>query len=351
MGLIESLIYIGIAQSFLLVIAVGVFRKDKRNSFLILFLVSTLLILVGRLQYITSYGAGIWWFFLFTDGAFYIYGLGLYSHLKKNIFYWTGGFSKLHFIPLCLYLLVAIIVLILYAANFELGSKYNLMEKFHFFREPTKIIHNLIYLYLSIRLIVKYSKEEHENIAYEQPTIKYLKLLILISTASVLLWVGVYLNNNFLQLPITSFLNYGIVWVGMIISTFLISLFSITTSPLFRIEEKTVSDNPNLERLSEARTNELKAALDRLIRQEKIYRNQQLKLPDLSASIDCSINDLSWLINNVYQKSFYDFINHYRVLEFVNRLEDNEYKNETLLSIRVTHLDNTYCLKSFCYGL
>jgi len=44
-----------------------------------------------------------------------------------------------------------------------------------------------------------------------------------------------------------------------------------------------------------------------------------------------STNDLSWLLNNVYQSNFYDYINQHRIAAFLEKIKEKEHKRHTLL--------------------
>ncbi len=66
---------------------------------------------------------------------------------------------------------------------------------------------------------------------------------------------------------------------------------------------------------------------------EKPYLDQTLRLAQLAQSISVNSNVLSVVINEGIKKNFNDFVNEYRVNEFVNRLGSREYDNVILLGI------------------
>ena len=49
--------------------------------------------------------------------------------------------------------------------------------------------------------------------------------------------------------------------------------------------------------------------------------------------LQTSTNNVSWLLNNVYETTFYDFVNRYRVEEFVQKVENNEHLRHTILAL------------------
>ena len=71
---------------------------------------------------------------------------------------------------------------------------------------------------------------------------------------------------------------------------------------------------------------------DYIIR-EKPYLNNQLTLSQLASSVNIPLHHLSRIINEHFNQNFFDFINQYRVNEFINRLSDSKYNNYSLLAI------------------
>ena len=77
----------------------------------------------------------------------------------------------------------------------------------------------------------------------------------------------------------------------------------------------------------------LRAQLHEVMSTRKPYLEPKLSLSDLAAQLHTSPNNLSQVINQYEQKNFYDFINEYRVKEFIERASLPEYKNLNLLGI------------------
>ncbi|MEP1095163.1 MAG: helix-turn-helix transcriptional regulator [Cyclobacteriaceae bacterium] len=77
-------------------------------------------------------------------------------------------------------------------------------------------------------------------------------------------------------------------------------------------EEPTESKKPS----------EIVKKLDDLIGKEKLYRNPELSLTDLSKSAEISERAISDTINQELNKNFYQLINEYRVEEMKERLQD-----------------------------
>ena len=68
---------------------------------------------------------------------------------------------------------------------------------------------------------------------------------------------------------------------------------------------------------------QLKEQLERVIRDEKMFLRQGLKLSELSEKLNVSNHQLSEVLNQHLRLSFFDFINQYRVEEAKVRIKDN----------------------------
>jgi AraC-like DNA-binding protein len=66
---------------------------------------------------------------------------------------------------------------------------------------------------------------------------------------------------------------------------------------------------------------------------KKPYTNPKLTLVELAKGLNLPPYQLSKIINNGFDKNFFDFVNSYRIEEFKKRVEDPQFKNHTLLSI------------------
>ena len=67
---------------------------------------------------------------------------------------------------------------------------------------------------------------------------------------------------------------------------------------------------------------EIKARLVRAMEVDLLYRDPELRLSDLVQRLGASRNQLSYVINRHLGKSFYDFVNEYRVRDVVRRMNE-----------------------------
>lgn len=77
----------------------------------------------------------------------------------------------------------------------------------------------------------------------------------------------------------------------------------------------------------------IKEKLERIMKTEKPFTNPELSLNDLSEILEIKIHVLSKVFNEHYSKNFRDFINEYRVNEFISLSRQECYKNYTFLAL------------------
>jgi AraC-like DNA-binding protein len=85
--------------------------------------------------------------------------------------------------------------------------------------------------------------------------------------------------------------------------------------------------------LKEERADEIKQQLKELMDEKRLFLDENISLPQLADLINIHPNYLSQVINERYQKNFYDFINSYRVAEFKRIVAIEKNRNKTFYAL------------------
>lgn len=72
-----------------------------------------------------------------------------------------------------------------------------------------------------------------------------------------------------------------------------------------------------------------------IMEKDKLYLNPELNITDLSKKLNINVNYISQIINQKSEKNFFDFVNSYRVDEFLEQIQRKE--NETLTLIGIAY--------------
>lgn len=86
-------------------------------------------------------------------------------------------------------------------------------------------------------------------------------------------------------------------------------------------------------RLSDEECKRLMKALTSVMNNDKPYTNPDLKSSDLAAMIGTKSHSLSFLFNQYLKKSFYDYVNEYRVNEFKRLVKESDISKYTLTAL------------------
>ncbi|XDD44757.1 helix-turn-helix domain-containing protein (plasmid) [Leptospira sp. WS60.C2] len=122
--------------------------------------------------------------------------------------------------------------------------------------------------------------------------------------------------------------------ISISISFLVLSLYLITrkypktTMKVKREFDMVKYENSNLKNLN---LDKIRTNLDILIEEKKIYKENELSMDKLSNLLGIGVHQLSQYLNEILKTKFYDFINHYRIIES-EKLLINE-SNRTVLSI------------------
>ena len=86
-------------------------------------------------------------------------------------------------------------------------------------------------------------------------------------------------------------------------------------------------------RLSDEECKRLTKVLDQVMRTSKPYKNPEMKIGDLASLAGTTGHALSFLFNQYMQKSYYDYVNTYRVEEFKRLVKETNTSKYTLTAM------------------
>lgn len=127
-------------------------------------------------------------------------------------------------------------------------------------------------------------------------------------------------------------ISIDVLWVTFGLSVPVHAFLMLRYPELFRIVKEEVEEK-KLPVNQKENIDALKISLASLMKKEKPYLNSKLTLQDLAEMLHVNIHTLSRVINEGYQKNFFDFINEYRIDEFKRLVNIDQYKNYTFLAV------------------
>lgn len=192
----------------------------------------------------------------------------------------------------------------------------------------------LIYWILSFIKLQKHIKNLRQiSSSTEKNDLIWLKYFLLILALIIVVWFNLVFFSLEYLIQFTPFLY--------LLSVFFLAYFSLQQKEIFDFSKSELNELSSIQiykkdspkRVSGNRLNELDEKLRTLTESEKVYLENDLSLPKLAKRLEASCNQTSFVINELYEDNFYNFINKYRIEEAKRLLLSEKYNQLNVLGI------------------
>ncbi|NHF60873.1 AraC family transcriptional regulator [Flavobacteriaceae bacterium TP-CH-4] len=334
-NIVDVVLFLGISQGLFLSLSLQLIRDRNKasNKILSTLLLMAALMLFGRIATYRAPEEWVWRFGVLIDTTIFLFGPLIYTYVRRLLFNEIPSFmlSWFHFIPGALHLIYYLWTLSFSVTEFNslyFSGKLNLT---FFLVELAGLISFIFYWTKTFLLYRKYSNIEAGELSFHQTVGNYLKFLLCTLGLFIILWIMSFLSVNFLKKPL-GYINYVTMWISTPLFIYAIGYFSLRQPGIFRIPFARKSRS-ELDRLKPDEIQKLQKRLRYFMEDEKIFTKPNLTLSILAEKLDTTPNNLSWLLNKIYQKSFFEYINAHRVKEFIKKLDRDEHNKHTLLAL------------------
>ena len=312
---LNIVLLLGLVQG--LFMAYLLWQKKWSNAPAVRYLVYLLLLIsalmIGRIAItipaISNWGALV----LLPDVILFLIGPMCYFFMRSLLRQGLDPKPKIywHFLPAGIHIFILSTLVALHIEDvLSIMSQKQIIQLF-FFIEGAAIISISAYLFLSMNYFRAYKVKFYEK--YSAPFIGEFLRLFFISTCGVLLfWTVGFINNFFLPQP--NYNVYILVWFSLVFMTYLLAGKILMSPQLLELPPLKQKDK---EEANPVISKEVLSSLEQHMAQQKPHLNPELKIADLANALDLPQHELSRIINQGYQKNFFDFINTYRVQEFI----------------------------------
>jgi len=161
----------------------------------------------------------------------------------------------------------------------------------------------------------------------------WLKYFLLILMLIILIWFNLIFFNVEGLVQFTPLIY--------LLSVFFLAYYSLQQREIFDFSKNELNELSSIQiykkespkRVSGKRLKELDEKLRIFTESEKVYLENDLSLPKLAKKLEASYNETSFVINELYQDNFYNFINKYRIEEAKRLLLSDKYNQLNVLGI------------------
>jgi AraC-like DNA-binding protein len=304
------------------------FRKENRypNKLLSLFIISIALWLVDaflRVSGIYSQNPNAYFKPIYFSFAF---GPLLYFYVKSltRSNYRLRGLDFLHFVPVAcqfgLYLFLNFQDYV-FKRNYWLEVHEPITYRIEF---DGTFISLALYCFLAFIMTKRYQNSLQENYSnQDQIRLNWLVTILLLMIMICIQWFIEVILRDFYHSYYE--FNYSIFLLGLL--TLFLAMVSLYQSDLNHIDfvQRDHSITQFDSKLSQLIVDKMES--------EKLYLDPDLNLKTLSASCNLPSRTVSQHINQDLNKTFHDFVNHYRIEDVKHKLNEGLFENYTILSI------------------
>lgn len=335
--LLDVILFLGVSQGIFLAITLRLIdnRNKAANDVLSITIGMAVVMLFGRVVAFrmeealwVRYVAGL------VDVTIFLFGPLIYCYIRRILFKEAPTFrlSFWHYLIACIHICITLGVYMAPENVMTFIKEIQFLPYFWFFAELIGILSFIVYTIASIKLFQKHKKIMEHQVSYDLVIRRYIAYMLITVVLFTILWLISFTSGVFRISSISKVLNYKLVWISIPLFIYVIGYYSLRQPEIFRmpLPPKTKEEKA---RLKPDEIQQLQKRLKFFIQEEAIYKTPDLSLKTLAEKINTSPNNLSWLLNQVYQKSFYDYINEHRVQDVLESIDRELYRKQTLLAI------------------
>ncbi len=325
-------------QGILLIVAINTIRNKnkKANGALSVALLLISFSLLGRAS---TFDPAIFnWqprLILVPEILLFTYGPLFYYYIHKLL---VVPFNK-KLIPL--HVSFFVIQLILYIPYLTMNNQtfiYRLIDRellpYFAITGVVALFFNTTYWYFCRKLINSYSS--HENLSENQKKYtRFLNGVLNIKAFYLSFWalaVAIYLFGKLVDLDLLFVVEHmiDILWLLFSFIIFALAYYAVKHPEVLREKQKYKDQN-----IKKSELDHILERLDDLMSKEKVFLDPSLTLNSLAYKVPTSPHMLSQVINEQFNKSYTDFINGYRIDEFIDRARADEQESFLSLAFQV----------------
>ena len=321
-GALSVIAALGLLIGFVLFFGKSKFSTGEKRLSVVVF--SAALILVSYVLIWTGYSADFPYLMNVWQPLTFLIGPSLYFYLKDTFKEdYTAKEVAMHYImPAVLGLLTLPSILRTFGVQTDLSADF-----YHIGTSATLMTGHLLFYAILIYEMTKNEWQVDANI----------KVWTKVVAWGMIAYTGAFLS--YFVLVNCSFFNPE--WDYAI--GFVMSLGILAVAYMGLVQRRVFSSEPishflpvkkyQTSNLTDNASESIKRGMERLLKEEQVFKENELRLADLAAYLDISYHQLSQVINEHYGVNFFELINSYRVEHVKKLLADPNYSQHTIIQI------------------
>ena len=289
--------------------------------------------LTGRVFYISGFFTDNYRWVIFSEFATLLFGATIYLFTRSSLI--KKPFSKkelIHYVPALVYNTLATIYFILPSDEvLQERAASGLTSKVTLAFIAIGLSFNITYWVLSLRIFLQFKKDIQQELSYSVQSRFFFSFLVAIGIC-LLCWFTMFLNWAVGYSFFTK-VNWQIIWISIAIMTLFIAFYSIKEPQLFKIDAFVSSKKYAQSKFSNQQLDTLKKQLEQLMEDKKPYLNRKLLKSELAEMLGVSNPEMARLLNERIGMNFFEYINYYRIKEFIALSQTEKAKHMTFFGL------------------
>jgi len=301
-------------------------NRKRINPFLIIFVVVLFIGLTGRVLYFSGIFGADTRLVVFSELATLFFGTTVFLFTRSSLYDRQYRHTDLyHYIlPLIYNVVVTIVFIVFDEVDKSLWVTLLIIG--------IGLMVNIIYYIKSVLLYLDFKRKVQDELSHTVKSQFFLNFLACIGLC-LSVWLGLFIlgNIDISFLPKTS---WQLIWFSIAIVILFITFYGIQDPELFKIklpiEEKRKYAHS---KFSEKDLDKLKEELEIIMMDKKPYLNQKLLKSQLAEMMGVSNPEMARLLNERIGMSYFEFINYYRIKEFIELAKTDKAKSMSLFGL------------------
>jgi AraC-like DNA-binding protein len=359
--LYDLLLIFAVLQGILFLVAIPSIQNYNKNAnswLIFLMALSSLMTLFKVMGSYRELAQAFPKMLLIPDFIQFLYAPVFYFYVSRLLFQNKGIPARwyLHFVPAVLHFFIYLPYFLMDSKSFSLKIVNNDwdIQLLFLIIGALGLIFNAFYWWQSQKAINVYKEQYMTHYSYEQ-NLQYLSSVQFIQGVCLCFWLFGYILialGFIFKWDIQDIAVKNVDGIWLVFSTVIYflgyvairqpevfkvpqpdNLFETVVTPTLIADAETMPLKENESEKTLEDLPVLKEKLEAYMLKSKPYANPNLSLNELALKLKMQPHILSKVINQGFQKNFFDFINTYRVEEFKSRMDDPKYRHYTLISV------------------
>ncbi|WP_128545891.1 helix-turn-helix domain-containing protein [Larkinella soli] len=360
-------------QGFLLLFFIPSIQNYNRaaNRWLVILMgVSSLLVLIRVVSSFREVAQIYTKMLLLPDFLYFVYAPLFYIYVQKLLFKPSRLSSRwpYHFIPAAVQLLAYMPLFLMESRKFQHKIVNQTADVTALFLVTglAGLIFNGLYWLRCRRMIEEYKRQYQSSLSYEQ-NVHYFNTVLVIQAVCLVLWLFTFLllgvGQGF-RFDVATIAGRSVdtIWLAFSTIVYFLGYFAIHQPEIFKVRQfpadepprpgpgpETDPAAPDTEAVPtvvsapaayaapqpepEEDLEPVMQQVEAYMKRHKPYTNPSLTINELAGKLKMQPHQLSRVINDGFDKNFFDFINYYRVEELKQCMDDPRFRHYTLLSL------------------